>query len=117
MVDVQRLDCATWGGELGTSLTVPRCSMLINQCRCFFDICAGIGQDSGGYGGLAWETAYVLNDKYMCPDPRGGSCGGAGWHYCAWLFSTREHLYPTVRLANVILQILLYLSPQRGTGT
>jgi hypothetical protein len=26
----------------------------------------------------------MLNDKYMCPDSCGKSCGGAGWHYFAY---------------------------------
>jgi hypothetical protein len=44
----------------------------------FFDVCMAI--DQGGCGGLAWERAYMLKDKYMCPDPHRGSCG---WHRLA----------------------------------
>jgi hypothetical protein len=54
----------------------------------FFYVCVAI--DHGGYGGigygcggLAWERACMLNDKYICLDPHEGSCGGTGWHYCA----------------------------------
>jgi hypothetical protein len=82
-LEVWRFDGAIWGrGELGTSLTVSRCSTLINQCQCFFDVGVAIGQDSKGCGGLAWETAYASNDKCVCQSGR--SCGSMGWHYCTY---------------------------------
>jgi hypothetical protein len=70
-------------GELGTSLIVPRCSIL------FYDVCAAIEQGGCGgidcdCGGLAWDRAYMLHGKYMCPDSHDGSCSGAGWHYCTY---------------------------------
>jgi hypothetical protein len=45
----------------------------------FFDVCVAIDQGGcGGIGWAIWERTYMLNDKYMCPDPRGKSCGGTG---------------------------------------
>jgi hypothetical protein len=26
----------------------------------------------------------MSNERYMCPDPHGRSCGGTGWNYCAY---------------------------------
>jgi hypothetical protein len=42
----------------------------------FSDVCAAMGQDSEECGGLAWERAYMSNDKHMCQG--GESCGGMG---------------------------------------
>jgi hypothetical protein len=50
----------------------------------FFDVCAAIGWETRGCGVLAWERAYVLNDRYMCSNPCGRSHGGTGWHYCSY---------------------------------
>jgi hypothetical protein len=74
---------ALWG--LGTSLTAPGCSILIRQFQ-FFDACVAIDQGGCGgigcgCGGLTWERAYMLNDKYMCPDRCSRSCGGTDCHY------------------------------------
>jgi hypothetical protein len=66
-------------------INCTRCSILISQCQCMFDVCSGIGQDNRECGGLAWETetAFMSNERYVCPDPHGGSCGDTGCYYCA----------------------------------
>jgi hypothetical protein len=71
-----------------------------------------------GCGGLAWERAFMLNGKYMCLDPHGRLCGGAGWHFCTyrscvsgatWQKSRalnsppQRNTYPIVHLAILIL--------------
>jgi hypothetical protein len=50
----------------------------------FFDACAaidqrGCGGTGCGCGGLAWERAYISNDKYMC-------WGDNSWHVMMWVF-------------------------------
>jgi hypothetical protein len=115
-LEVPRFDSPIRGGIRD----LIHCTQVFNPDKpvsVFFGVCAAISWDSRGCGGLAWEKAYVLNDRYMCLDPCGGSCRGAGWPCIYWscvswatwqnlgarLFSTREHLHLTVYLAIVIL--------------
>jgi hypothetical protein len=67
----------------------------------FFAVCAAVDQGGCGgvgcgCGGLYWERAYMLNDKYMCLDPCFGSCGDAGWHYCTYWSCVSWAIWQTV---------------------
>jgi hypothetical protein len=45
----------------------------------FFDACVGCG-----CGGLAWERAYMSNDKYMCQEDNYWLCDDVGFYYCPY---------------------------------
>jgi hypothetical protein len=84
-LEVQRFDSAIWAGGGGIRDLISTQVFNPNKpVSGFFDVCAAIDQDSGGQRGLAWERAYMLNGKYMYPDPCSRLCGGTSWHYCAY---------------------------------
>jgi hypothetical protein len=59
-----------------------------------FDVCAaidkgGCGGTGCGCGGLAWERAYMFNDKYMCWGGNSWPCDDVGsycpyWSFVSW---------------------------------
>jgi hypothetical protein len=57
----------------------------------FFEACVAIDQGGcGGIGcgcgcvGLAWERAYMSNDKYMCKGDTSWPCNDVGSYYCPY---------------------------------
>jgi hypothetical protein len=54
-----------------------------------FDACVaidkgGCGGTSCGCGGLAWERAYMSNEKYMCQGDNSWPCDDVGSYYCLY---------------------------------
>jgi hypothetical protein len=78
---VHRFDGSIWGA-VRDLINLTQVFNSDKPVSVFFDVYVSIGQDSRGYGGLAWERAYMSNDKYKCQG--GWLCEDVGWHCCPY---------------------------------